>query len=165
MSVISRPFDIPLTHRSSSTLPLGTSHRISVPRQYKRKTRKGRAARWNPQAFTEADFNRGLQILDEWGPKHNNSDRVISTFETSCYLSGMNMRVPRSAVSVLGQMANSGLGAGTMDTYIGYLNKKYKMRDVLKAASARHADAESRHAPDIADDTVRYPPPAREGHF
>lgn len=154
MSDVPRPFDIPSTHRPCPTLPVGTSHRISLPRQYKHRSRKGRAARWIPQAFTEADFNRGMQILEEWGPKHTNSDRVISSFETSCYLSGMNMRDPRAAVSVLGQMANSGLGAGTTDTYIGYLHKKYKMPDVMKAASARHADAEVRHAPDISDEIL-----------
>jgi len=75
-------------------------------------------------------------------------------FETACHLSGMDRKDPRAAIGLLGQLANSGLGPGTADTYVGYINKKYRMTDIMKAASARHADHESKHAPDIADDVL-----------
>jgi len=99
-------------------------------------------------------MNRGMSILQEWGPNNNTRDRVIMNFEVACHLSGLDRKDPRAAIGLLGQLANCALGPGTTDTYIAYINKKYRMSDVMKAAAARHADHESRHAPDLPDKTL-----------
>jgi len=149
---MSRPFDIPRSEASPAPQPSFSPCRLQFPRP--RRSQRGRRPKWTPHAFTDADLNRGMQILKEWGPNHQDKNRVIMNFEICCHLSGMDKKDPRCAIALLGQMVNSGLGPGSCDTYIGYIHKRYKMFDVLKAASARHADFESKHAPDVADEIL-----------
>jgi len=92
--------------------------------------------------------------MEEWGPNHRDRDRVIRDFELCCKLSNLPTNDSSVGVALLGQLANSGLGPGSCDTYIGHVTKRYRMTDVSKAASARHADYEARHAADIDDDTL-----------
>jgi len=119
-----------------------------------RRGTRGRRRLWIPRAITQADIERGRAIVKEWGPDHHSRDRVVSDFEIMCKLSGLPTNDPFSALGFLGQLANSGLGPGSVDTYTGYVSKRYRMKDVQLAAAARHADHEARHAADISDDIL-----------
>jgi len=126
--------------------------RAALPR-HRRGLRHGNR-KWVPRAISEADLARGRAILEKWGPDHKNRIRVVADYELTCVLSGYDPRNPLAHVGFLGQLANSGLGPGTADTYINYVHKKHRMHDVQKAASCRHADHEARHAPDISDEIL-----------
>ena len=151
-----KPFDIPPGAMRVPTMPSISPARLSLPRP-RRARRTGRKALWTPRAVSEADLNRGAALLQEWGPDHRSKDRIVLNFDTMCMLSGLDKKDPRAAIGLLGQMANSGLGPGSTDVYIGYIHKRYRfsaLYDVLKAAAARHANHESRHAPDVSDDIL-----------
>jgi len=151
-----QPFDIPPGATRMPTIPSGSPARLIIPHP-RRSFRTGRKALWTPRAVSEADLSRGAALLQEWGPDHRSKERIVLNFDTMCMLSGLDKKDPRAAIGLLGQMANSGLGPGSIDVYIGYIRKRYRfslLYDVLKAAAARHANHESRHAPDVSDDIL-----------
>jgi len=150
-----RLFCVSVNDATAAAIPVLPSRLIfPATRRPARAGRRGRKPKWTPHALTQADINRGKAILDEWGVSHDNRDRIRTHYETMCHLSGMEFKNPLAAIGFLGQMVNAGLGPGTCDTYVGYVHSKYWMQNVLKAASARHADHEGKHAPDIADDIL-----------
>lgn len=149
-----RLFDAPSVATTAITPLKITPPALPGPKRAIKAKRGGRKCTWIPRAFNEADINRGMKLVEEWGPDHRTRDRVVMNFEMCCHLSGLHTRDPRAALGVLGQMANSGLGPGTSDTYIKYINKLYRMTSVSKAAAARHADYDSKHAADIPDDVL-----------
>jgi len=138
--------------RSVSSSQTVTPTRSALPRP-RRSLRQGNR-KWFPRAISQADINRGNALLEKWGPDPKNRDRVISDYELVCHLSGYDTKNPLAHIGFLGQLANSGLGPGTTDTYVSYVHKKHRMFNVLKTASARHADHEAKHAADISDDTL-----------
>ena len=151
-----KPFDIPPGAARMQTVSSVSPARLSIPRP-RRSCRTGRKALWTPRAVSEADLSRGAALLQEWVPDHCSKERIVLNFDTMCMLSGLDKKDPRAAIGLLGQMANSGLGPGSIDVYIGYIHKRYRfsmLYDVLKAAAARHANHESRHAPDVPDDIL-----------
>jgi len=135
-----------------------TSDSSPTPRLFYSKQRtvtRGRRKIWVPRAITQADIERGRGIMQEWGPDCHTRYRVVGDFELMCKLSALLTSDPLAAVGFLGQLANSGLGPGSIDTYTGYVCKRYRsLTNVQKAAAARHADFDAKHAADISDDTL-----------
>ena len=81
---------------------------------------------------------------------------MITGYELACALGGHSPTDPRSAVALLGQFDNAGLGPGSAQTYMTFVRSKYRgaATEPLYAAEVRYADFENGHAPDVDDDCL-----------
>ena len=146
---------------SVHVLPRGPPRRRPVGRplpaqELQKKPRRGRKAVWIPKAFTTADFDRGKELLAQWGRNTSAKQRVLSGYELACALGGHLPTDPKSAVALLGQFDNAGLGPGSAQTYMTFVRSKYRGAAVepLYAAEVRYADFENGHAPDVEDECL-----------
>ena len=80
--------------------------------------RGGRRRIWTPSPVTSADRERGRELIALYGPDRRASMRVVADYRHFCAISGFDPTDPEACAAVLGQMDNSGLGAGSLDTYM-----------------------------------------------
>jgi len=130
--------------------------RKNPPSQYygaiTKAVKKGRKAKWIPEALRKCDYDEGMRLLKEWGRDNNTKLRVQGNFMSVCRMSGLAHNDPMAAAGILGQMSLNGLGPGTRATYMEYIRKKFPAaREASHAAGVCAADHEAHHAPDIED--------------
>ena len=118
--------------------------------------RGGRRRIWTPSPVTSADRERGRELIALYGPDRHASMRVIADYRHFCAISGFDPTDPEACAAVLGQMDNSGLSAGSLDTYMSIIKKVYRApaHDASYAAGVHHADEEGGHAPDLSDEVL-----------
>lgn len=111
----------------------------------------GRTPLWTPRPSTARDVIAGAAWVSRYGPCLETERRVVANFKEFCSLS--HLARENAYVPYVGQLCNAGLSAGTISQYVKFVTRGDHGDDaycVRKASEASHADAVTKHAPDIS---------------
>lgn len=110
----------------------------------------GRPRKWTPRRLTTADVVAGAVVLKKYGPDLATNERVRADYLKFCKLNRLTSE--EGYEPWIGQMRNSGLSGGTIQTYMEAATQGDKSTSAyvaMKAASALHANSLTGHARDI----------------
>lgn len=117
------------------------------------KVKRGRAKGWEPKVLTRVHLDKQEEFMQKYGSSSTARERVLTDYQEFCRINGLDPK--KGLAPVIGQMlipgenaegkVLKGLGAGSIDTYSGFVYAEYKSASNLKARRAAmryHADAD-----------------------
>ena len=121
-------------------------------------TKKKRCVRnkmWCPRVLRPSDVSAGEEFMEKWGIVKTARNRLRTDYLKFCEMNNFDTNSGEAMRPWVGQMTVDGLAPGTIDTYVGYVKsmfpRDHRARDVHAAAQRQHADADTQHAPDVAE--------------
>lgn len=121
----------------------------------KKKRKSSQRRMWRPRVLRPGDVEAGEAFMATWGISKSARDRVRADYGTFCELNSYTTNSVDAMQPWVGQMTVDGLAPGTIDTYAGYVKsmfpRDHRARNVHAATQRHHADADTQHAPNVAE--------------